>query len=437
MTKFTLKKSLLIAILAILPMTFFGQEEPQNYWTIGIEGGATSLFSDNDAFKLDKTSWNAGLFAGYTFSNSIYIYGNIGYVALEGELENGFNIDECNLFQANLNIGYDVLQLFRLNPHRFIGIVPHVGFGMMEHKTKTTFNDGTIVKVGYDEEGGSKGSGIGGRRHVYQNPFGVNFLFNISKHFQANVDFVALKTDTEMLDCHYDGKHSDWYGYANIGIAYKFGQKNSRKPCPECPPCEPDQDAIDKAIADAIEQYKADNPCPEPEALMEAETEEADTTESLNAIVYEEKDIHLTFKVGKTEVEDTQANNDEVTKISDDIDNGREIDVIRTVGYASPEGNTQQNEQLAENRAKSTANFIREKLGDNAEGIEFESEGMGADWDGFYAALENSNISNKAEIADTIKNSENPTATLNQMKAKYPALNELLNSLRRTQVFIK
>ena len=41
MKKFTFKKSLLIMALAILPMTFFGQEEqlPSSYWTIGIEGG--------------------------------------------------------------------------------------------------------------------------------------------------------------------------------------------------------------------------------------------------------------------------------------------------------------------------------------------------------------------------------------------------------------
>lgn len=436
MTKFTLKKSLLIFALAILPMTFFGQEEPQDYWTIGIEGGATSLFGDNQSYKLDKTSWDVNLFAGYTFDNSVSLYANVGYVNLSGKYENFFEIEECNLFQMNLNVGYDILQLFKLNPNRVIGIMPHVGFGIMQHKTTTKFQNGTTVKTGYNEEGGTKGGGINGRRVAYQNPFGVNFLFNISKKLQANIDFVALKCDTDYLDGYANGKHNDYYAYANIGIAYKFGYKDSRKPCPECPPCEPDQDAIDKAIADAIEQYKADNPCPEPEAI-EAETEEADNAESLDAVVYEEKDIRLTFKAGKAEVENTKANNDEIAKISEDIDNGRAISTIKAVGHASPEGNPQQNEKLAENRAKSTVNFIQEKLGDKAEGIEFESEGMGADWDGFYAALENSNISNKAEIANTIKNSENPAATLNQMKAKYPELKELFNELRRTHIFIK
>lgn len=425
MKKFT--KSLLFIVLAIIPMTFFGQEEaPTNYWFVGIEGGATQLFGDNDQFKFDQTSWNAGLYFGYTIRNSVYMYGNLGYSNLKGENKDFFTIDECNLFHANLSIGYDVLQLFKLNPHRKVGIVPHWGFGVMEHKTTAKLENGGEIKTGYSDAG--KGTGIGGRRHVFQNAFGLNFIFNFTKRFQANIDFVGYKTDSDYLDAiggARHNKHNDWYAHANIGLAYKFHHKE-KKPCPDCPPCEPDQDAIDKAIQDAIEQYKADNPCQEPEPEVEEVFEK----------IWEEKDIHLTFKVNNAEVEDTDANKEEAKKIIVDLEEGRDIHTIKTIGYASPEGDAEKNQKLSEDRAQATSDFIEKELGDMAEGITFDAEGRGSDWDGFYKALEASEIENKAEIAETIRNAEDKEATLNQMRAQYPELNEILNGLRVTRIYI-
>ncbi len=433
MKKITIK-SLLVIALAIIPMTFFAQEEqtPTNHWYIGIEGGATQFFGDNTAFKMDQTSWDAGLFFGYNFKNTIYLYANLGYVDLKGENKGFFKVNKLNLIQGNINLGYDVLQLFKLNPHRLLGIVPHVGYGMMMHRSEIEFNDGTVVKNGYSDS--NNGPGFGGRRAVFQIPVGINFVFNFTKHFQANIDVVATKTDTEGMDCVRRGKHTDWFSYANLGLAYKFGIRDAKK-CPECPEvepatpdCEACKDAIREAVEEALKNYQP--------AAVEAEEEEVEEVEAA-AMVWEDKDIHLQFKVGKAEVAKTQANDEEAKKVTDDVNAGREISVIRTVGYASPEGNEEQNMKLSEDRAKATSAFLQEKLGDKKEGIDFETEGMGSDWDGFYAALENSNISNKAEIANTIKNSENPTATLNQMKAQYPELSELLNALRRTQVFVK
>lgn len=429
MKKFT--KSLLIIALAIIPMTFFGQEKTAfNNWYFGIEGGATTMFADNEAFLMDQTSWDAGLYAGYTVKNALSFYVDLGYVNLKGKNGEWMTIDECNLFQGNINVGYNVLQLFGFDPDRRWNLMPHFGLGAIMHRTKSTIN-GQVIKNGYDDEGAIKGNGIGGRKAVYTNNFGIKVAYNISQRFDIGLDFVTVKTDTEGLDNWRYGKHSDWYGYANVAVSYKFGRKDV-KPCPDCPECEPDQDAINQAIADAIKDYIENNPCPEPEPEVE-EVEEVEATE----IVWEEKDIHLTFKVNKADVEKTQANYDEVKKISDDLDAGREISVIRTVGYASPEGNEEKNAKLAEARAEATSTFIKENLGEQAEGIDFESEGIGSDWEGFYTALENSTIANKAEIAETIKNSENPTATLNKMRAQYPELNEILNNLRRTQILVK
>jgi outer membrane protein OmpA-like peptidoglycan-associated protein len=434
MKKFTFK-SLLVIALAIIPMTFFGQEQkdPNSNWYFGIEGGASQMFSDNTSFKMDQTSWNAGINIGYMLKSSIYMYGNLGYVNLKGEGKK-FKIDECNLFQGSLNLGYDILQLFSFNPDRTFALIPHVGYGFMMHKSSINFSNGTNLKIGYKES--LNGSGIGSRRFVFTTPFGLNFMFKFTKHFQANIDVVATKADTEALDGVFTGKHSDWYGTANIGIAYRFGNKINKPNCPTCPEVQeatPDCDACKDAIREAVEEALKNQ---QPVKAAAAEEEKAEEVEAA-AVVWEDKDINLTYKVGKAEVLKTQANNEEADKVKDDVKAGREISVVRTVGYASPEGNEEQNMQLSEDRAEAAADFIKERLGSKAKGIDFESEGMGSDWDGFYKALADSNISAKDEIAKQIKNSENPTATLNQLRNQYPQLNEILNSLRRTQVFVK
>ena len=191
---------------------------------------------------------------------------------------------------------------------------------------------------------------------------------------------------------------------------------------------------------EVIEEQPADdnNEAPVEEVIEEVEPEEVEAEEEEEvAPAFEERDIKLTFAVGKAPVQKTQANMAEVDKISEDLDNGRVITSIKVIGYASPEGGKDLNENLSKERAKSTIAFIKERLGEKARGIQFESEYRGADWDGFYKALESSDIANKAEIASELKKSDNPSATLNKLAAKNPTIKNLYSQLRRGQIIIK
>lgn len=434
MKKFTLK-SLLIIALAILPMTIFAQEEvnPYSYWTIGIEGGATQLFGDNQIFKMDQTSWNAGINFGYVYKNQAYLYGNIGYADLKGKHGDYFKVDEANLFLANVNVGYDVLQLFKLNPHRLLGIVPHAGWGIINHKATIKYNNGDVVKVGYRDS--NPGRGIDSRRNVYATPVGINFIFNFSKHFQANIDIVTEKTSTDALDARKSGKHDDYFSYANIGLSYKFGNKEF-KPCPTCPECEPTPDcdacadAIRQAVKDAVDEALKNNPCEEAQPAKA----DAANTEAAAAVPFKNIDLDLTFKAGSSEVENSDANRNEIQEISDDIDAGMQFSTVKVEGYASPEGNDNQNQKLSQDRAEATVEFIKENLGEKVNDVEFESEGMGSDWDGFFSALRKSNIADKAQIEKSIKTAEDPTVKLNELRKQYTELESILKTLRRTKV---
>ena len=444
MNKTTFAKSLLIIALAVLPMTFFGQnsneeqsKEKTSYWYVGFDEGATLLFGDNKSWDFKNVRPEIDINGGYVFAKHFGVYGRIGAGTVRGKLDNVFRVENASFIGVDLNLSVDLMSLFLgYNPDRVFGLKPHAGFGQIQYQTRTVLANGTTVKYGYDDATTTvKGDGIGGRKVVWDVPMGVEFEFNLTRNCALLLDVMTTYTDTDCLDGYASGDHYDWFSAANVGFRYKFRPaKPAPQPEPATADCEACKDAIQKAVKEAVEEaLKNYQPAPAPEPAKE-ETKAEEKEEPMKN--FEERDIHLTFTVGKAEVKNTQANKDEVKKISEDMDNGREIHTIKTLGYASPEGNEEQNAKLAEDRAQATSDFIEAQLGDKAEGITFDSEGKGSDWDGFYEALRNSNIAQKAEIEKAIKNSEEPTATLNQMKAKYPELGEILNSLRVTRVYI-
>ena len=441
-------KSLLFVVLAIVPFTFFGQdnnggtqEKPNNnhYWYVGFDEGATLLSGDNKLGNYTQTLRpEIGIHGGYTFAKHFTAYLRLSAGTLKGKLDNTFTVENASFINYDINLGADLVSLiFGYNPDRVFGLIPHVGFGQMQYQARVNYQ-GNTIKVGYDDVEEGKGNGFGGRKVVWEVPMGLQFEFNINRNIALYLDVMTTYSDTDRLDGVASGKHYDWFSAGLVGFRYKFRKADPVEPtpCPEATPdCDACKDAIQQAVKEAVEDaLKNYQPAP---AQEEAEPEEADAKETNDILKnFEERDIHLTFKVGKAEVIDNQANQDEVKKVSEDIDNGREISTIKTIGYASPEGNDKNNQKLSEDRAKATADYIEKKLGDNAEGITFESEGKGSDWDGFYAALESSEIANKAEIANQIKNADDPTAKLNQLRVKYPELNNILNGLRVTRVYI-
>lgn len=452
MSKFTFKKSMLIIALAFLPFMVLGQdnetEKPQKpyRWYVGIEGGGTVMFADNTPdnapYKFDKLKWDVSLTGGYTFAKFMNVYGKIGYFTLGGEKENMFTVEESNFFNANLNLGIDLMQLFKYKPDRFLGIMPHVGAGMMMLKAKSTLypnnplykHYGSEFKWGYDEKWGNKGKGINGRRVVMEIPFGLNVSFNFSKRFTAYADFVVVKADTDCLDACPTGDYYDWYAYTNVGLRYKFKWKRDKKDV------EPEEEQFEEPIEETPieeenQQEAEEAPANDVENAEEIEVEEV--PEEVYTPEHKAHDIKLKFSVGKATIARTQENNSEIDKIGEDIANGRVISSITVIGYASPEGGATLNENLAKERAQSTIAYIKERLGEKGRGIKFEAEGRGADWDNYYKALESSDLTYKNEIINELRNSANPSATLKKLSATYPMIKKFYGELRRTEIIIK
>ena len=435
MSKITFK-SLLFVVLAIIPMTFFGQENNDtqkkaktNYWFIDADAGGAFLAGDNGNLKFNRMRFNGHVGGGYAFAKCLTAYGKVGFGTLSATKENFFTTDMVSYVSYDLNVSIDLINLFKYKEFRTLAIKPHVGIGQMQFQARTGNAHYGYLGSWATEEG----KGFGGRKIAMEVPMGLEIECNVSPRVALYFDLTTAYIDSDKLDAVPAGKHKDWVSTGNFGLRYKFRKVNKpAEPVAAVLDCESCKDAIQQAVKDAVEEALKDY---QPAPVAAPAEEEADEAEVLERY-FEEKDIHLSFKVGKAEVENTKANKDQVKEVSDEMEAGREIHTIKTIGYASPEGNEKQNQTLSENRAKATADYIQKELGDKAEGIQFDAKGMGSDWDGFFKALDESNIAKKAEIAETIKNADDQTAALNQMKAKYPELNNLLNSLRRTQVYI-
>ena len=119
MKKVTLK-SLLIIALAIIPMTFFGQEnndnqkkEKTNYWYIDADAGGAFLVGDNGNLKFNRMRFNGHLGGGYAFAKCLTAYGKIGLGTLSATSEGFFTTDMVSYVSYDLNMSIDLLNLFK------------------------------------------------------------------------------------------------------------------------------------------------------------------------------------------------------------------------------------------------------------------------------------------------------------------------------------
>ena len=138
----TLSKLLLIAVMAILPLTFYAQKNQpvEKYFYIFAEGGLSINHTDlanygfvpfyqegkfvlNDGYVFKNFDGQLGL--GYQFGKVIGMNGKFGTGTLSGEKHaqlltpNGGTADYCNLqlnktkfMEANLNLTFNLSNLF-------------------------------------------------------------------------------------------------------------------------------------------------------------------------------------------------------------------------------------------------------------------------------------------------------------------------------------
>lgn len=135
----------------------------------------------------------------------------------------------------------------------------------------------------------------------------------------------------------------------------------------------------------------------------------------------EKREMFLDFPVSKTDIlPDYMSNQKELSLLESmlkaiETDKNIKVTRIDIVGFASPEGSVSFNEKLSKGRAESLKKYLgsRSQFPASIYNIVYGGE----NWDGLAEAVEKSNLAQKAEILDIIKNTDNVELRKTKLKA--------------------
>ena len=413
-------------------------EQTCDYWYMTFDGGAAFLFGDNIAnFSILRGNVNLG--GGYNFRDYYRIYAKIGTGNYRGQRTGEWEITKATYYTANINFAANVIGLIQKSNDSRIELYPHVGIGQTQYKSAINYyTENTQKQVGQnnDYDYNLKGEGINGRRVAMTFPLGIELVYNLNDRTDFYADVTAYLTQSDLLDCLVSGKRNDAYSTVNIGLRYKFNKACLYDSSDEC--CMTLEEVKD-AIKEALEEHKPAEQQPgiTPEDVKRAVKE---ALEEYGASQPKETVINnnfsdISFPKSEAQKVKTQTKIEALDRASLQVINGSAVSKIVIEGYASPEGNSEFNETLALQRAEEAAVLIKQELGEiSDENIEIVSKG--ADWDGLYASLANSEIEDKNQIIEKLKSSSNREVTLQELLITYPQINDLFPQLRRASIII-
>ena len=258
--KLTFSKIVMLVIMAVLPFSMYAQEgkkqsKPvEKYWYIQADGGLSinhgdlanyngGIWDDFNHFKsMAFQNWNAHLGVGYQFGKVIGMNLKGGYgllsghkhgqalVFLEGQTGDplyDLALDKTNYFEGNLNLTFNLFNLFNYNPRRVINFVPHVGIGGIYYQA------GAVTQMNVDGETETAGDQLApaktDRDLTFTVPVGGEFTFNLAPKFDLFIDYTYLFTGKDNLDqvrkSSEEGRianDKDMYSQLNLGLRVKF-----------------------------------------------------------------------------------------------------------------------------------------------------------------------------------------------------------------------
>jgi OmpA family./Tetratricopeptide repeat. len=121
---------------------------------------------------------------------------------------------------------------------------------------------------------------------------------------------------------------------------------------------------------------------------------------------------------------------------------GMEITAITMTGYASPEGEMDDNGTLAADRVQTLVNYLSNVHNLRSPAVKVQTSGDGEDWSGLRKLVENSTLDNRYRILDVLDNYTNINERKNAMKeldggASYAVLLNYFSALRRVEYTIE
>ena len=256
----TISKLMMLVVMAILPFSMFAQDQEgkkktkpvERYWYIQADGGLSINHGDlanykggvwddfNHYKKIALQNWNAHFGIGYQFGKVIGLNVKGGYGLLSGDKHNQalvlnsnpdhtlyhLGLDKSNYIEGNLNLTFNLFNMFKYNPRRVINLVPHIGIGGIYYQ------GGIVNQLDENDEVTSERAGKAAKRELsYEVPAGMEITFNLAPKFDLFLDYTYMFTGSDNLDQVAkiktdEDKHvindKDMYGQFNLGLRYKF-----------------------------------------------------------------------------------------------------------------------------------------------------------------------------------------------------------------------
>ncbi len=256
----TFSKLLMLFVIAALPLSMMAQEGKKHakpvekYWYIQADGGLSinhgdlanyngGIWDDFNHFKkvAMEPTWDAHFGIGYQFGKVIGLNLKGGYGLLSGHKHQqalvlnsapegraywNLGLDKTNYLEGNLNLTFNLFNMFNYNPRRVINLVPHIGIGGIYYKA------GTVNQLDANDEVSKVRAAQKGERELsYTVPAGMEITFNLAPKFDLFLDYTYLFTGSDNLDQvakikSDEDKHiindKDMYSQFNLGLRVKF-----------------------------------------------------------------------------------------------------------------------------------------------------------------------------------------------------------------------
>ena len=260
--KKVLTKVMLVALMAILPLSFYAQKKQtkpvEKYFYISAEGGLSVNHTDlanygfvpfyqdgawllNDGYVFNNFDGKVGL--GYQMGKVMGINAKFGTATLAGEkhgqnligndavvdptmANKGFQdamLDKTTFMEANLNLTFNLTNLFfGYNPRRVFNFIPHLGIGGIRYHagavTSTTGAADPNMAAKTDAE------------MTYTVPVGAELNFNLARMLDFFIDYTFTWAGNDRLDQVQKAPDdiqviNDMYSSVNAGLRLKFNKK--------------------------------------------------------------------------------------------------------------------------------------------------------------------------------------------------------------------
>lgn len=487
-----LSKLMLVAMLAIVPVTFFGQGIHKSYlYTLSdlgvgvLQADNISIFEGGSISENQPMKFAFHLGAGWQITPVWGIDATAGMAWFAGMNQSTYF--KSNVFEFNANLNFNLLNaIFGYNGSRRLELTPHVGIGQIQYASRVSSDGSTwTAGRGTGESGSAEPDsflgklGFGKRFPVMTVPFGGMVAFRFTDNVIGYVNGTIVYTDTDGLDCYAPAgsQYNDWYGTLVVGVKYSLGVTKKAKAEEEAAEKGAEELTAEEAQAQEVAaqeaqelqaaqeaqvaQEAAAQEAQELQAAQEAQAQEAlkaqeeaaQAADAVNNLIAEKMtkdvatDIQLRFACGRadnpTNVGGNAAMQDAIEKY---VKTGKATEFVVS-GFASPEGGAELNDNLSQQRADNGAAYVKaelkkyaQKIGADISGIEVSTKAYGPDWKGFIEALAKSKIADKNELINSLKNANVNTMeklVVDYMNRYEEVKNEILPSLRRATVDVK